>query len=477
MAASNTELFTEAQVQITVRYQSTEIFNKNEDCSDGCCVFYKNHTCKDAKLVRLDLPYAGDNDDDKRRKEIECTNRLLKGMENGLLLEYDTKDECIYAKRRCRTVVYYHSSQYHANDDPVKIETNQKVKLFDYPAFQRQFWSWLSQNFGRRKDNRESFKRHKIFFSFGQTWQPYLERHKELGEDRPQPTSLHTRLISMVVVPLKAKEMVMATEEGRESSETISMGLNQNFIFVSLEGSSQICSSLERMAHRIRKLDEQGKERSEEPENMSIDEETTSSFSQLLDDCLDLQDMLKRRNHMFQQQGNPCHHYQQPQKQLEQHHLSPMAQHQLREQQQPMEEHQQVDGRQQMELQFDLIQQQQQNFQRLAFQQQQQQFSPNVPAIGHQEHVSQLLQLQDPGSQLQQDYTEPPLFQLRTQIGLQEPFPDQQPMCQQADNGMVYFNFGDGKEGEVGFTPEEWLKVVSLSNRLMEAENILPNAQ
>ncbi|XP_071959100.1 interferon regulatory factor 4-like [Antedon mediterranea] len=216
--------FTQAQVQINLKYRSTEIKSQILDCSTGCCIYCQEHSCEHApsRLI-VELPLRNE---DEGGIETKLTNRLLIGMKKGFLVEYAA--EGLYAKRRCDTPIYYHSSQYHINHDPMKIEKDQWVKIFDYPAFKNQFISWYTRKL--IKSDIEPFKRHKIFFSFGQRWQPYLEKHEEMGENRPQPTALDSCLVSMSLVPLNAKEIVMATEAGRNCSETISMGLNQNFL-------------------------------------------------------------------------------------------------------------------------------------------------------------------------------------------------------------------------------------------------------
>ncbi|XP_071958141.1 uncharacterized protein [Antedon mediterranea] len=441
--------FTEAQVQINLKYRSTEIKSQILDCSTGCCIYCQEHSCEhepSRKLVELPL-----SNDDAGRKETKLTNRLLIGMKHGLLLEY--VDGCLYAKRRCSTVIYYHSSQYHINHDPIKIEKDQRVIIFDYPAFKNQFISWYTLKL--TKSDIEPFKRHKIFFSFGQRWQPYLEKHKEMGESRPQPTTLDSCLVSMSLVPLNAKEMVMDTEAGRNGSETISMGLNQNFFFFSLEGSSQVCSSLDRMAQNCRKKiqeHEQARQSSQElEENMSVDQQNPAiEFDNLLSDILGLQESIEtRQNDVMQRQGitqNP--HFDIPQQ-------YPVEQQITRQQR--------ID---QLQREFEEIQQNCANQQLPMSELGQQNVAQCQDQLGTlQPHNQQACLAADLGQHVQHEPMElnhqpMQLCHIEEQIATESA---------PANGEIIYFNWGNGTERQVGLTSEEWLKLVSI----VQNENLL----
>ncbi|XP_071957863.1 uncharacterized protein [Antedon mediterranea] len=384
----------EYEMRIKVRYRSDVALDKRIDIQKGCCIYYGEHSCeKRPERMLVPLPDEESIERQETRQEVkQLTKDILGFLANGLVLEYG-QDRCIYARRRCRSRIWYYSSQQTPGQDPLELKSDTNTKIFDYGYFYKNLSDWFTNYM---KGIRTTLIRPKICFSFGQSWQPYHNHHGR-GPERPQPTAIDACGMSMYAVPLNARDAILSIEEGQDCSETLTMGLNSGHLFISNEEREEICQVTEayKVAHQQRQ-----QQQLQQQQQQQLQQQQQQQLQQ------------QQRQQQLQQQQRQQQLQQQQQQQLQQQ----QRQQQLQQQQQQQQLQQQQQQQQQLQQQQQQLQQQQQQQQ---LQQQQQQLQQQQ--LQHQQQLQQqqdqqYQQQQHQQDQLQQQQQDDNEFEIEMQV-------------------------------------------------------------
>ncbi|XP_033113190.1 uncharacterized protein LOC117113843 [Anneissia japonica] len=227
----------DAELKLTLKYRSNVVKCVNVNIRNGFRVCYNPGLSSDLNEGQLTFPekdesFFGDSESKTRSKLYKLTSDILAKLQDGI--EFSISGGVIFATRRCLAKLYCYSSQMHHGQDPVKLERNAPVPIYDYNRFEDSLKEFLINQFDP-EGIRTTFPKPKIFVSCAQAWKPMHDLDHILNEMGAsiQPTPLNDCLVTMEIVPLKAIDFIMSVSDSRENTESVTMSLNSDHLQIS----------------------------------------------------------------------------------------------------------------------------------------------------------------------------------------------------------------------------------------------------
>ncbi|XP_072024694.1 uncharacterized protein [Amphiura filiformis] len=203
-------------------YRQQELFKIPVATEEGCVLFYKQPKKTPAedltKLTLVQFPELTD-----KSKTTEYTKRVLDVAEKGVLIR--EKDGYIYATRRCRSKVFFCSSQGDSKElkgDCRELQRDEETRIFDPFLFEKRYRKWLLKGADNDKVSRP--RPPNIVFTFAQRWS-WNSHHP-----------LMNCLVYAVVTPMRARTQ-LAWGPGNSDVDSLNRDYSSGMLQISAQSS------------------------------------------------------------------------------------------------------------------------------------------------------------------------------------------------------------------------------------------------